>query len=67
MVWARVGAVVRSADACARQVLLETVHRLVAEIDARYGARSEAASPWSTRHMILIVVALLGLYLLMTL
>jgi multicomponent Na+:H+ antiporter subunit D len=65
--WARVGAVVRRADARARHVLLETVHRLVAEVAARYGGGSEAASPWPTRRMILIVVAMLGLYVLMTL
>jgi multicomponent Na+:H+ antiporter subunit D len=67
LAWDRIGALTRRADARLRRGAVGATLRLVDVIASRYGAASEAASDWPTRHMILIVVALLGLYVLMTL
>jgi multicomponent Na+:H+ antiporter subunit D len=63
----RIGDVVSRIDNRARHAVVDTTLRLVAGIAARYGAQSHAASAWPTRRMVLIVVAMLGLYVLMTL
>jgi multicomponent Na+:H+ antiporter subunit D len=63
----RIGPAIARADARARRFLLDTTYRLVGNVAARYGPRSQAAGPWSTARMVLVVVAMLGLYVLMTL
>ncbi len=63
----RAGAVVARIDHRARQRIVGTTYRLIDNAAARYGPRSQAASAWPTGRMILIVVAMLGVYVLMTL
>ena len=49
------------------QRIVATTFRLIDNAATRYGPCSEAASAWPTGRMILIVVAMLGVYVLMTL
>ncbi len=63
----RMGAVIARIDQHARQHFVATTYRLIDNVAARYGARSETAGSWSTARMVLVVVAMLGLYVLMTL
>ncbi len=62
-----IGAHVRRIDQRVREAAVDTALRLVEVIAARYGTQSHVASPWPTRRMVFIVVAMLGLYVLVTL
>ena len=59
----RIGAVIARTDHRARQLIVGTTYRLVANI----ATRTQAASTWPTARMILIVVTMLGLYVVLTL
>jgi len=63
----RIGATIARIDQHARQHFVATTYRLIDNVAARYGARSETAGSWSTARMVLVVVAMLGIYVLMTL
>ncbi len=60
------GAAITRIDHRARQRIVDTTFRLIDNVAARYGPRSEAASAWPTGRMILVVVIMLGLYVLLT-
>jgi len=62
----RAGAAIIHIDRRARQRVAGATLRLVDNVAARYGSRSQAASAWSTGRMILVVVIMLGLYVLLT-
>ncbi len=63
----RFGAAADRIEARARQSLVTATLRFIDSIAARYGSHSQVARAWPTRRMLLIVVAMLGLYILMTL
>ena len=62
----RIGPAIARADVNARRVFLDTIYRLIDNVATRYGTNSQAARPWTTARMILIVMIMLGLYVLLT-
>jgi multicomponent Na+:H+ antiporter subunit D len=61
-----IGAVITRIDRQARQHIITTTHRLIDNVATRYGTNSQAARPWTTARMILVVMIMLGLYVLLT-
>jgi multicomponent Na+:H+ antiporter subunit D len=61
-----IGTVIARTDQKAREYIVATTHRAIGQLSVRYGTDSQAARPWTTARMILIVVIALGLYVLLT-
>jgi multicomponent Na+:H+ antiporter subunit D len=61
-----IGTVIARTDRKAREYIVATTHRAIGQLSVRYGTDSQAARPWTTARMILIVVIALGLYVLLT-